>query len=139
MKTNETGSSEPNRNNSGNSANLSGHNPDPTKKENPQKNDPTRREPGQPDHTEPKPKRNDPTRINPDWNDPSKVDPTESSAQREGKGSQAPEQKESDNSNYTGEYKAKDKSGSKNYTGSSAGFMAEGSSNEEEETDNNNE
>jgi hypothetical protein len=45
-------------------------------RENPDKIDPTWREPGQPDPTEPKPGKNDPTRINPDWNDPDKVDPT---------------------------------------------------------------
>jgi hypothetical protein len=128
MKTNSNGSSEPNKNTSSKGETQAQNPNDPTKRENPEKNDPTRKEPGHPDHTEPKPHKNDPTRIDPEWNDPEKIDPTENSAEPStgGKGQRPAEQKESDNSNYKGgDYSHKDKSAEKNYTGTSAGFMSE--------------
>jgi hypothetical protein len=128
METNEQGSTNLNQNSS---SDPKGQKPtDPTKRENPQKNDPTRQEPGHPDHTDPKPRKNDPTRINPDWNNPEKTDPTHSSNTPSEAGN-APEQKEASNDNYTGDHSAKDRSGEKNYTGTSAGFMAEGKADEE--------
>jgi hypothetical protein len=134
MKTNDKGSRKPNQDiNSELGSNQPG-------RENPEKNDPTWKEPGNPDHTEPGPDKNDPTRIDPDWNDPDKEDPTRPENINQpgtGKSSPASDQELGTNKNYTGDsYSAKDRSGEKNYTGTSAGFMGDVENHEDEPGDN---
>lgn len=134
MKTNERGSENQNRDiNSGRGSKQPVNQPG---RENPEKIDPTK--PEHPDHTEPEPRKNDPTRISPDWNDPSKTDPTrpEDSAVHNKGTSKTTEQKTGRNPNYTGkDYPQKDKSGEKNYSGTSAGFAGDEENHEDEPED----